>query len=66
MPGGRGDAQRIDVLALSTPLLFLVSAAVVLGFDAQSSVSLWHAPLPSWLLGGIGIGLLLSAWPLDG
>ena len=44
----------------------VVSAAVILGFDAQSGVSLWHAPLPSWLLGGIGIGLILSAWPLDG
>ncbi len=44
----------------------VVSAAVILGFDAQSGVSLWHAPLPSWLLGGIGLGLILSAWPLDG
>ena len=33
----------------------VVSAAVILGFDAQSGVNLWHAPLPSWLLGGIGI-----------
>ena len=46
--------------------VLVVSAAVILGFDAQSGINLWHAPLPSWLLGGIGIGLILSAWPLDG
>ena len=44
----------------------MVSAAVILGFDAQSGVSLWHGPLLSWLLGGIGIGLILSAWPKGG
>lgn len=44
----------------------VVSAAVILGFDAQNSVSLWQAPLASWLLGGIGIGLLLGAWPTEG
>jgi ubiquinone biosynthesis protein len=43
----------------------IVSAAVILGFDAQGGVSLWHAPLLSWLLGGVGIGLLLAAWPTD-
>jgi ubiquinone biosynthesis protein len=43
----------------------IVSAAVILGFDAQHGVNLWHAPLLSWLLGGIGVGLLISAWPGD-
>lgn len=43
----------------------IVSAAVILGFDAQQGVDLWDAPLLSWLLGGIGAGLLLSAWPGD-
>jgi ubiquinone biosynthesis protein len=44
----------------------IISAAVLLGFHAApQSVSLWEAPLLSWLLGGIGIGLLIGAWPLD-
>ncbi|MER2526571.1 MAG: ubiquinone biosynthesis regulatory protein kinase UbiB [Candidatus Competibacter denitrificans] len=43
----------------------IISAAVILGFDAQQGVDLWHAPLLSWLLGGMGAGLLLSAWPGD-
>jgi ubiquinone biosynthesis protein len=43
----------------------IVSAAVILGFDAQHGVDLWHAPLLSWLLGGMGVGLLISAWPGD-
>ena len=41
----------------------IVSAAVILGFDAQQGIDPWHAPLLSWLLGGIGAGLLISAWP---
>ncbi|MDS4025491.1 MAG: ubiquinone biosynthesis regulatory protein kinase UbiB [Candidatus Contendobacter sp.] len=43
----------------------IVSAAVILGVDTHDG-SLWHAPLSSWLLGGIGIGLILGAWPKDG
>ena len=41
----------------------IVSSAVVLGFDARDGVEFWRAPLLSWVLGGIGVGLLLSAWP---
>ena len=44
----------------------IVSATLLLGFDGQGGVSLARAPLPSWLLAGIGVGLLLSAWPRDG
>ncbi|MCP5158736.1 MAG: ubiquinone biosynthesis regulatory protein kinase UbiB [Gammaproteobacteria bacterium] len=43
----------------------IVSAAVILGFDARNGVELWHAPLLSWLLGGIGVGLLIAAWPSE-
>lgn len=43
----------------------IVSAAVILGFGAQQGIDLWHAPLLSWLLGGLGAGLLLSAWPRE-
>ncbi|MFZ1326487.1 MAG: ubiquinone biosynthesis regulatory protein kinase UbiB [Candidatus Contendobacter sp.] len=41
----------------------LVSAAVLLGFATGGDASLWRAPLLIWLLGGLGFGLLLSAWP---
>ena len=44
----------------------IISAAVLLGVHAPQSTSLWQAPLLSWLLGGIGVGLLISAWPTDG
>ncbi len=43
----------------------IVSAAVIMGFNAQHGVDLWRAPLLSWLLGGVGVGLLISAWPGD-
>ncbi|TVR58000.1 MAG: ubiquinone biosynthesis regulatory protein kinase UbiB [Candidatus Competibacteraceae bacterium] len=43
----------------------IISATVLLGFHVPQSASLWEAPLLSWLLGGIGIGLLIGAWPLD-
>jgi ubiquinone biosynthesis protein len=43
----------------------MISAAVLLGFDAQQPVSFLNAPLLTWLLGGIGVGLLISAWPTD-
>jgi ubiquinone biosynthesis protein len=43
----------------------IVSAAVILGFDALQPASLGQAPLLTWLLGGIGVGLLLGAWPTD-
>lgn len=43
----------------------IVSAVLLLGFDAPREASLWQAPLLTWLLGGIGVGLLLGAWPKD-
>ncbi len=44
----------------------IISATVLLGFHAPHSTGPWQAPLLSWLLGGIGVGLLISAWPTDG
>ena len=44
----------------------MISAAVLLGFNAQQPVSFLNAPLLVWLLGGIGVGLLISTWPGDG
>lgn len=45
----------------------IISAALLLGFDAQQhGVNLWQAPVLTWLLGGVGMGLLISAWPGKG
>ncbi len=57
-------ANRRNFHAMTGAAL-IVSAAVLLGFDALQPASLWQAPLLTWLLGGIGVGLLLSAWPTD-
>jgi ubiquinone biosynthesis protein len=43
----------------------LISAALLLGMHVSSFTALSEAPLLSWVLGGIGIGLLLSVWPLN-
>lgn len=43
----------------------IVCAALLLGFNAQNSIDIWHTPLLVWLLGGVGVGLLLGAWPTD-
>ncbi len=64
----RGDLRRASRRSFHAAVgaALIVSAAVILGFDAQHGVDLWHAPLLSWLLGGMGVGLLLSAWPGEG
>ncbi|HRD48271.1 MAG: ubiquinone biosynthesis regulatory protein kinase UbiB [Candidatus Competibacter sp.] len=43
----------------------IISAALILGLNAPHPASLEQTPLLTWLLGGIGVGLLLSAWPTD-
>ena len=43
----------------------VVSAAVLLSSDMDLSANTWHTPLLAWLLGGVGAGLLLGAWPRD-
>lgn len=43
----------------------MISAALLLGLNALHPVSLEQTPLLTWLLGGVGVGLLLSAWPGD-
>jgi len=43
----------------------LISAALLLGLHGSSGITLSEAPLLSWVLGGVGIGLLLSVWPLN-
>ncbi|HAS85938.1 MAG TPA: hypothetical protein DCS31_03955 [Candidatus Competibacteraceae bacterium] len=43
----------------------VISAAVLLGPDLGLPTNPWHTPLLAWLLGGVGAGLLLAAWPKD-
>jgi len=63
----RRDVQRANRRSFhgAAGAALIVSAAVILGFDAQHGIDLRHAPLLSWLLGGIGVGLLISAWPRE-
>jgi len=44
---------------------FIISAAVIKGLDGTFPVMLGHAPLLSWLLGGVGLYVLILAWPTD-
>jgi len=41
----------------------IVGAVLLFGLDAQHATNLWQMPPLSWLLGGLGAGLLLAAWP---
>ena len=43
----------------------IISAALILGLDALHPATFEQTPLLTWLLGGIGVGLLLSVWPTD-
>ena len=43
----------------------IIGAAVIIGLDGYHPTMLWDAPLLSWAMGGLGILLLLSAWPSD-
>ena len=57
----RRSSRRNFYSAVGAALI--ISATLVLGFDAQHPTHLWDAPLLMWLLGGIGVGLLMRAWP---
>jgi ubiquinone biosynthesis protein len=64
----RQELRRVNRRAFHSAVgaALIVSAALILGFDAQHPItSLWQGPLLTWLLGGVGVGLLLSAWPTD-
>lgn len=43
----------------------LVSAAVILGLDGYAPTMAGSAPLATWLLGVIGLGFIIAAWPDD-
>jgi ubiquinone biosynthesis protein len=43
----------------------ILGAAVILGLDGLHPTMLGDAPLLTWIMGGVGTFLVLSAWPLD-
>jgi ubiquinone biosynthesis protein len=44
---------------------FILSAAALLGLDGFSPRIIAGAPLMTWLLGGLGVYLVLAAWPRE-
>ncbi len=59
----RRSNQR-TVLAVVGAALIL-SAAALLGLDGYSPRLVAGAPLMTWILGGLGVYLVLAAWPSD-
>jgi ubiquinone biosynthesis protein len=55
-------ANQRTVLAIVGAAL-LMSASVIYGLDGFQPTMVAGAPLLSWLLGGVGVCLLLVAWP---
>nr|VFK48434.1 MAG: 2-octaprenylphenol hydroxylase [Candidatus Kentron sp. TC] len=54
-------ANRRTILAVIGGSL-LISAALLLGLDGFSPMMLWGAPWLVWVLGGVGVYLLLEIW----
>ena len=52
-------------VAAATGSAFIISAAVILGLDGYSPEMLGPAPVLSWLLTGMGLVFLISAWNAD-
>ena len=51
--------------ATITGAAMLISAAVLLGLDGRAPSIVFDAPILSWILGGLGGIILISAWPTD-
>lgn len=41
---------------------FIISAAIIKGLDGYAPIMLGNAPLLTWILGAIGVVILISAW----
>lgn len=59
----RRSNQRIFAAIVGGSLI--LSAAVVLGLDGYAPSMLGGAPVVTWLLGGMGVVLVILAWPRD-
>ena len=58
-------ANRRTVLAVLGSALIL-SASAIFGLDGFQPASLAGVPLASWILGAVGIYLVLASWPPGG
>ncbi|MDZ7752047.1 MAG: ubiquinone biosynthesis regulatory protein kinase UbiB [Gammaproteobacteria bacterium] len=59
----RRHNERTVFAIIGTGLV--LSAAVLLGLDGYAPPMLGPAPIGTWVLGGLGVFLLLAAWPYD-
>ncbi len=57
-------SSRRNYAAILGTGLFL-SATIIFALDGYAKTMLWNVPYISWMLGGIGIAVLLAAWPRD-
>jgi ubiquinone biosynthesis protein len=76
---GRLEAQRKEVEELRRDIrranqrsfyavvaaAFIVSAALIHALDGFHPAMLWNAPLMTWILGALGVAILVAAWPRD-
>jgi len=57
-------SNRRNYAAITGTGLFM-SAAIITALDGFSKTMLWNMPYISWMLGGLGVAILLAAWPKD-
>ncbi len=57
-------ANRRNYAAITGGSL-VVSAAILAALDGYSPIMLGHLPLSAWILGSLGLVVLLAAWPRD-
>ncbi len=57
------NSRRSFLTILGTGLF--LSATIIFALDGYSKTMLWNMPYISWVLGGVGITLLVVAWPKD-
>jgi ubiquinone biosynthesis protein len=59
----RTSNQRTILAIVGAALI--ISASVLLGLDGFSPTMFGKAPILTWILGGLGVYLVLTAWPVD-
>lgn len=55
----RNNSYRQVITIIGSSMI--ISAALIYGLDGYSPTMLWGAPIISWFLGGVGVGILLLA-----
>lgn len=61
----RHDIKRASQRGFAAILgaAFIISAAVIKGLDGYAPLVIGNAPLLAWVLAGLGVVILISAWP---